>query len=1359
MAKVEENSAKDRAAGLARDMATWYQVQLTGVSTGLTSIMAALVRYRPVYADVSKLFTVVGPVLLEQASSNSIKLVQISPNGWVRDTFPKNLEPTDLDLFAMSTDREAALETVRSRELTLQGPTPFVQGGYGVIVRRPIFIHGVNDTSGFGMPAPLNPYCGATCAYNPTNNTVFWGFAAVLIDLAALNSAPDSRLRMMDGLGYRYEVRALGLAAANMRQVAASSSLPGADAVEAAVLLPNNEWVVRMAPAGGWRSKYYGGLIAAVVVLAFALSLILFAALVLWRRHQMLLAVLLPRKVIQDLHKAGGAALEGTCARVVLNTDTAADVMLRVLTDVVCGEAPAISDVMLVRSAIARSADIYQPIIGITEQMHGAHMDRDVVDNLARELCPTATGFAAAALPRNVTWQRAAGPGGRLLPRCAAAPSATSADTSFRGSSLPLSYSEAAGEGPQASGGYGVGEHGHGCGGKAAAGGLRRVAGSSGALHLSDVFGTAPAPFASRDDSELIHSITGLAPAAAASSMGGHGMGPFTAGEGPAAAGGSLVDAVPSVVPVPGLGAAASAATAETAAVVLAVAAVAPAELYQSTAGGLTTTATTLPESVVSDAVVERDEAGRAAASDAGATFVSSGTGGHSASAAQQPLRLAAGLGASPAEGGGATPAAVQTAASPAGTAYAPLGRPPREQGAPGSALATDMPAGAGALDRDLMPPAAEAAAAAAAGAGVAAVDGSSSPAADVLVLPEAADKLRPLPELTRGASYRRQRTSQLTDQDSLVDDSDRDSEGNTDGEAAGAASRGLQKGTGGVGHGRQGSPNVLASGGHSGSIRHVSGPQATSSHVGNGAGSARRLRSHHSSVRVSASARARGLISYGLGPHQQHHHHHLLLQPPGSTGSSAAAAAQPKRRSGQGGLVSGTSLASAAAGEAAADSGAVAGATGGAAGAPATVVVRGTASPFLTGSATVSASANARNQQQHMAMVPPRAIMEDVERVLAGADGWQFDTFRLAEVSGGLPLSALGYFLMQRAGLIKTLGLSAKTLIRCLRVVEAGYLDNPYHSATHAADVLQTLHVIIHSAELNVHYLDPLGLFAAYWAAIVHDYRHPGLTGDFLIATSHPLAIRYNDRSPLENHHAASSFAVLRRRGMELLQPLPAEGRVAFRKQVIEMVMATDMKQHFALCSQFSTVHRLSAFSAERAKAAAPNMEPAAGPRMHAFGRGGSLRASNELQEVVVALAADPLVGVPGSKGSRMGAAPQPLDESERLLALCVAIKAADLGHLGESLEVHKRWLAGLEEEFFRQGDQEWELGMPISPLFDRAKQGVSKSQTGFYEFVGLPLVHALSSAFPGAAPLMSCFTANYQHWLRVQQEAQAQQ
>ncbi|KAG2444403.1 hypothetical protein HXX76_001156 [Chlamydomonas incerta] len=944
----------------------------------------------------------------------------------------------------------------------------------------------------------------------------------------------------------------MGFADADMRHVTSSSTLPGSDAVEATVMLPNSEWVVRVAPAGGWRSNYYGGLIAAVVVLAFALSLILFAALVLWRRHQMLLAALLPRKVIQDLHKAGGAALEGTYARVVLNTDTTADVMLRVLMDVASGAAPAISDVMLVRSAIARSADIYQPIIGITEQMHGAHMDRDVAGNLAQILC--ATEFAAS-LPHNITWQRAEGPGGRLLPTCAAPSSVASGDASFHGGiSLPPDDDDEEEEEDE-SAHFVIGSDGGGCRGprvprNKATAAIRRM-GSHEALHLSEVFAEHDLPAAASvaaagpDDSARVHMVT-------AGSM------PATERAAGLAAGGESAAAQQAVQPSP-------------------------------------------PELT------------------------------------PPPM---------PVTGSAHTAAAATESSDESGN----------DLGHMGGGLGGGKGAAAGHDPCDLL-------------------------------------------------------------------------------------------------YARPSFPNVHASSsGRSGRvIRHVPGsPTLLHLRGSNCSSSASRLRPPQGAVRV------RGAL-HGSGHHHHLHNlHSLHHSPAASVSCSSAHHLHYGKATGAG--------CGAGGGAEATDDGVEPGAPAGREGAA--------AFPFRTGSDTAAAMPG--KQQQKLAMVPPRALLDEVERVLAGADGWQFDTFRLAEVSGGLPLSALGYFLMQRAGLIKTLGLSAKTLIRCLRVVEAGYIDNPYHSATHAADVLQTLHVIIHSAELNVHYLDPLGLFAAYWAAIVHDYRHPGLTGDFLIATSHPLAIRYNDRSPLENHHAASSFAVLRRRGMELLQPLPAEGRVAFRKQVIEMVMATDMKQHFALCSQFSTVHRLSAFSAERAKAAAPTADvpttPAGGgARPKAFTK----YVVPQWQEWQGRVAGGKQRAAGGGGGAGRGApekgastcfetatqlAPQPLDESERLLALCVAIKAADLGHLGESLEVHKRWLAGLEEEFFRQGDQERELGMPISPLFDRAKQGVSKSQTGFYEFVGLPLVHALSSAFPGAAPLMSCFTANYQHWLRVQQEAQAQ-
>jgi hypothetical protein len=48
------------------------------------------------------------------------------------------------------------------------------------------------------------------------------------------------------------------------------------------------------------------------------------------------------------------------------------------------------------------------------------------------------------------------------------------------------------------------------------------------------------------------------------------------------------------------------------------------------------------------------------------------------------------------------------------------------------------------------------------------------------------------------------------------------------------------------------------------------------------------------------------------------------------------------------------------------------------------------------------------------------------------------------------------------------------------------------------------------------------------------------------------------------------------------------------------------------------------------------------------------------------------------------------------------------------------------LEEELFRQGDKEKAAGLSVSPLMDRSKAGVTKSQVGFFDIVAMPLFQA---------------------------------
>eukprot|EP00967_Tisochrysis_lutea_P097960 scaffold144175_cov22-Tisochrysis_lutea.AAC.1 len=71
--------------------------------------------------------------------------------------------------------------------------------------------------------------------------------------------------------------------------------------------------------------------------------------------------------------------------------------------------------------------------------------------------------------------------------------------------------------------------------------------------------------------------------------------------------------------------------------------------------------------------------------------------------------------------------------------------------------------------------------------------------------------------------------------------------------------------------------------------------------------------------------------------------------------------------------------------------------------------------------------------------------------------DNFSFDAFKLAAVTQGHPLSTLAFYLFHKNNLITGFNLHAVKLARFLRNIEAGYCPkNPYHSAIHAADVLQ---------------------------------------------------------------------------------------------------------------------------------------------------------------------------------------------------------------------------------------------------------------------------------------------------------------
>nr|XP_006121761.1 calcium/calmodulin-dependent 3',5'-cyclic nucleotide phosphodiesterase 1A isoform X2 [Pelodiscus sinensis] len=179
--------------------------------------------------------------------------------------------------------------------------------------------------------------------------------------------------------------------------------------------------------------------------------------------------------------------------------------------------------------------------------------------------------------------------------------------------------------------------------------------------------------------------------------------------------------------------------------------------------------------------------------------------------------------------------------------------------------------------------------------------------------------------------------------------------------------------------------------------------------------------------------------------------------------------------------------------------------------------------------------------------------------------DKWSFDVFALNEASGEHSLKFMMYELFTRYELISRFKIPVPSLISFAEALEVGYskYKNPYHNLIHAADVTQTVHyIMLHTGIM--HWLTELEILAMIFAAAVHDYEHTGTTNNFHIQTRSDVAILYNDRSVLENHHVSAAYRLMQEEDMNILANLSKDDWRELRSLVIEMVLSTDMSGHF---------------------------------------------------------------------------------------------------------------------------------------------------------------------------------------------------
>jgi len=177
------------------------------------------------------------------------------------------------------------------------------------------------------------------------------------------------------------------------------------------------------------------------------------------------------------------------------------------------------------------------------------------------------------------------------------------------------------------------------------------------------------------------------------------------------------------------------------------------------------------------------------------------------------------------------------------------------------------------------------------------------------------------------------------------------------------------------------------------------------------------------------------------------------------------------------------------------------------------------------------------------------------------GLDFWELSEERMAE---------LCWSMLREWGLVEAFNIAPARFAALVVVLFEHSHQVPYHTKHHWFSVTATTFTILHSCPEVRRRLTKLELLAVIVGSLGHDTDHPGVTNGFLSSVSHDLAIRYNDISILENHHAATYFSLLAREDCDFLSSLTKKDCGTLRGLVVACILNTDMARHFNLLEDF---------------------------------------------------------------------------------------------------------------------------------------------------------------------------------------------
>ncbi|CAI2736210.1 unnamed protein product [Schistosoma spindalis] len=305
--------------------------------------------------------------------------------------------------------------------------------------------------------------------------------------------------------------------------------------------------------------------------------------------------------------------------------------------------------------------------------------------------------------------------------------------------------------------------------------------------------------------------------------------------------------------------------------------------------------------------------------------------------------------------------------------------------------------------------------------------------------------------------------------------------------------------------------------------------------------------------------------------------------------------------------------------------------------------------------------------------------------------NNWDFNIFHLKRITSNYTIRDIGLQIMNEYDLFHKLKLNYFMMARIFSSIEAAYHNfNPYHTALHAADVLQAMHCFISQSQLLT-ILSPTEIFASLLAAALHDADHPGVNQSYLEKTGDFLVDLYKSVSVLEKHHAKFGLCILQENGLS--NALELKDWEFMRDCFLKLIPATDITYQGVYQKQFKDL-----------------------TNYH--------MANPSLSYTI----------------------------SDRLLIMQMALKCSDISNPCRIWPICKEWAIRVCCELFCQGDRErfqWSL-QPI-PTMDRTKFTLARVQIGFIRDMVKPLLTGWHEFFQNNLTLkiLQNLDENLKNWL----------